>query len=53
MKISNYHYSFYISEEQYKWLEQMAELNGKSKSYFVRLAIDLLKETVGGIPNGI
>ena len=47
------HYCFYITEEQDRWLEEMAKLNDKSKSYFVRLALDYLIEVTGGIPDGI
>lgn len=47
------HYCFYITDEQDRWLTDMAKLNNQSKSYFVRLAIDYLIEATGGIPNGI
>lgn len=52
-KTPNNHFSFYITEEQDHWLEEMAKLNNKSKSYFVRLAIEVLQREVGGIPDGI
>lgn len=53
MATAKNHYCFYITEEQDMWLGQMAELNNQSKSYFVRLALDHLREVIGGIPDGI
>lgn len=41
-------YSFYIEEQQKKWLQDMAEINDRPESYFVRLALDKLIEMTGG-----
>lgn len=37
-----------INEEQARWLDDMAKLNSRSKSYIVRLAISKLIETIEG-----
>lgn len=40
--------SYYIDERQDKWLKEMAELNIRPASYFVRLALEKLIEMTGG-----
>ena len=39
---------FYISERHAKWLQEMAEINMKSESWLVKLAIEELIEQTGG-----
>ena len=38
----------YLPERQVKWLQEIAELNGRSESYIVQLAIEKLVEITGG-----
>jgi len=38
--------SFYIKPENYKWLVEAAQVNDRSLSYFVDLALDRLIEEV-------
>lgn len=40
--------SFYATPKQKQWLEEMSSLNGKSKSYLIRLGLEKLIEMTGG-----
>ena len=42
---------FYISEEQLRWVNELARANNESASWVVRLAIKKLQELVEGVPD--
>lgn len=41
--------AFYLPPYQVTWLEEMAEINARSKSYLVKMAIDKLIDMTGGL----
>ena len=40
--------AFYTTKRQAEWIEDMAKVNGRSKSYIIRLAVEKLIEMTGG-----
>ncbi|MBO7622870.1 MAG: hypothetical protein J6S64_02415 [Bacteroidales bacterium] len=44
-------YSVYLEEKQIKYLEGLAGINNKPVSAFVRIAIDLMADCLGGYEN--
>lgn len=43
--------SFNTDKKQAAWLEEMAKLNDRPKSYFIRLGIEKIIEMTGGYPD--
>lgn len=43
---------FYLPDKQCKWIREMADINRRSESYFVELALDKLIELTGGYEDG-
>ncbi len=46
-------YSVYLEDKQIKYLEGLAGINNKPVSAFVRIAIDLKADCLGGYDNDV
>ena len=46
-------YSVYLEDKQIKYLEGLAGINNKPVSAFVRIAIDLMADCLGGYDNDV
>lgn len=38
----------YLKDRHIEWLRKMSEINNRSESYFVQLAMDMLMEVIDG-----
>ena len=38
----------YLKDRHIEWLKELAEINDRSESYFVQLALDMLMEVING-----
>lgn len=48
--VDNQRKCLYLPTRQCKWISEMAKLNNKPESFFVKLALDKLIELTGGYP---